>query len=768
MQVAKWVISVMVLTGIVQLTNPMGEVVGTGGESLYAEEGSAPKKQVEDLALRFAKYYEKVETKVKPEIPTYKLPLEIANLANPEVLQKVEVDKNLLTKNGFVVKSWRGDDMVEAYNTIKKMEVPVFITTDSLLHLYHIQFDETLREIEEREFYKDICAISETMLEQAKKTYESEKDVMLKEATRRNCAYFTVGLKVLKPETEVVDYVKKEVETELANIDKHEGFADSAVFTYKEDYSQYVPRGHYTRSETLKKYFKGLMWYGRLTFIVKGGNPYGPMAPYLVSSEEARIQTLAGSMNATWLQELKLADGRTCKDAWERLYSVTSFYVGLADDLTPDEYQNGLITSLGKNYKIDALKNDENFFKFKVEIAKMRGPAIYSGTGECGTDDWEAVVMGKPKPEELDKVLDKTKGFRFMGQRFIPDSYFMGKMVFPTIGQPKSEGMFTWGMTAGGPAKVFPRGLDVMAVLGSKRATQILHDLKDDNYKGYYESLEKLQSEIDEVKSGHNWNTNLYWGWLYALRSLLPEFGKGYQTFMTTTAYQDKNLNTVLGSWAQLRHDTILYAKQSYTAVATGAMPHEPKPVQGYVEPIPEFYARLLALNKMTLKGLTEMKVLNEDWTNRMTEFNKIVSKLLAISEKELQNKELTEEEYEFIRNFADSLKHICVKEEHVSGKDWRDEKDVSADYRTALIADVHTDQNTGKVLEEGTGNIELMVVAYLQPDGRIVLGCGPAFSYYEFKWPMNDRLTDEKWREVLKGKETPQRPEWTGSFRQK
>ena len=33
-----------------------------------------------------------------------------------------------------------------------------------------------------------------------------------------------------------------------------------------EDYSQYIPRGHYTRSEELKKYFKAMMWYGRLTF----------------------------------------------------------------------------------------------------------------------------------------------------------------------------------------------------------------------------------------------------------------------------------------------------------------------------------------------------------------------------------------------------------------------------------------------------------------------------------------------------------------------
>ncbi|MCW3129270.1 MAG: DUF3160 domain-containing protein [Methanophagales archaeon] len=36
-------------------------------------------------------------------------------------------------------------------------------------------------------------------------------------------------------------------------------------------------------------------------------------------------------------------------------------------------------------------------------------------------------------------------------------------------------------------------------------------------------------------------------------------------------------------------------------------------------------------------------------------------------------------------------------------------------------------------------------------PDGRIIVGAGPVFSYYEFKQPMDDRLTNEKWKEMLR-----------------
>jgi hypothetical protein len=46
-------------------------------------------------------------------------------------------------------------------------------------------------------------------------------------------------------------------------------------------------------------------------------------------------------------------------------------------------------------------------------------------------------------------------------------------------------------------------------------------------------------------------------------------------------------------------------------------------------------------------------------------------------------------------------------------------------------------------------------------PDGRVILGAGPVFTYYEFKHPMSDRLTDEKWRTMLISEET-QKPDWT------
>jgi hypothetical protein len=314
---------------------------------------------------------------------------------------------------------------------------------------------------------------------------------------------------------------------------------------------------------------------------------------------------------------------------------------------------------------------------------------------------------------------------------------------------------FTMKMTQLGPTRCFPRGLDIMAVLGSERAYQILKAEGDTEYQdidtSYDKQLNELKTQFGEFDVA-DWNRNLYWAWLYALKPLLNEFGDGYPTFMQTGAWQDKELQTALASWAELRHDTILYAKQSYTPTAKTALP-QPQPVVGYVEPVPEFYARMLALTRMTKEGLAQLNVLSDEERSRLESLEGILTRLIDISKDELENRELAEADYQFIRDFGDELDSIVAGVE-AEGKE------------TTLVADVHTDTNPPRqVLEEGVGYVDLILAAYKLPDGRILVGAGPAFSYFEFKQPMDDRLTDEKWREMLEEGRVPERPTWIASF---
>ena len=845
---ARHLTTVLVVAGAVQLANPWGSATGSAGEALAAAQGSAPKKHAADLAARFAQYHEPVRAGAKPAVPAYRLPLDlkrIANFADAAGKLGLNADEPLLRKNGFVVMAlprwiWKRDDIVQPYKDLKVKGVPVFVTADTLLHLYHVQFDETLKDVEEREFFDDVLSLSQLLAAESAEQYASSTGEQ-RDAARLLQAYSTVGMALLeglgdaelRKEAEgmrktvsaweigqsatraqrqyltqrrgkieqILDgkelslypwpkgvaqlrehlaaFIKRreaaaasipkaiaaDVRAELALIGAHEGFEASSLFGYKEDYSQYVPRGHYTRSAKLRKYFLAMMWYGRMTFLLRGGEPYGPGdEPFLISEQDARKQTLAAAMLTRALNEEKLPGGRSARDVWERIYTVTAFYVGLADDLGAPEYGAAFTNAFGARIDEGTLAKRQNLRRFQVELAKFSPPAIYGGTGA------QRVDSGAADPDALLRALHKATGLRLMGRRFVPDSYITGQLVYPTVGKPNGRAdMFTASPSPAGPVRGFARGLDVMAVLGSPRARRILTELRDDDFGRnaaggnlrYDVVFGGLKAEFDEL-SESDWWRNAYWAWLHSLKPLTAEFGAGYPTFMTTPAWRDKSLTTALASWSQLRHDTILYAKQSY-GMGAGGMPPKPKPVEGYVEPVPEFYARMLALTRMTRKGLADMKVAAKPAVERLAALEGLLERLLDISRKELAHRELTKDDYDFIRSFGEKLKYVQVPS--AGRTDWRRREQLNEAMKTTLVADVHTDQNSKKVLEEATGYVDLIVVCYLQPDGRLVVGAGPVLSYYEFKQPMSDRLTDEKWRAMLKSGTPPHRPEWVKSY---
>jgi len=741
--------------------------------------------------------YELEQLSISPSAPDYLLPLDLNEVTNfgevEATFYLTESQKQLLQENGFVVIPWHGDDVVQPYKTLKERGIPIFVTSDTLLHLYHIQFNEILKRLEEEEFFDELIDMSLAMMDRSMQDYQSFDDADLKEAARRNVAYFAVALSLLQTLTEGYDeeavkqeieqwneehpweepkefkplkkvdftvpsYVVDEVNEEIENIEAHQGFKPSAIFNsqddcqcdlpgcYCEDYSQYVPRGHYTRSEALKRYFKTMMWYGRMAFLLKGGDDA------LITEEDARVATIQASLISAELPSVSLqaqqSNLTSCWDVWDRIYSVTSFFVGTADDLTPYEYLDAMEEVLGTDFDVNQLADDEILLNLKAELAQMRNPQIYGGSGVC-------VIYPPVTKEKLYECLASTKGMRFMGQRFVPDSYMFQNLVFPAVGMYVGDDEpFTMGMTAIGPSRCFPRGLDVMAVLGSERAYEILDAEGDTEYRGENTSYDKQLNELKEefaACSEEDWNRNLYWSWLYSLKPLLEGFGQGYPAFMRTEAWQDKELQTVLASWTELRHDTILYAKQSYTPAAT-AMPPQPKPVVGYVEPVPEFYNRMLSLTVMTMEGLDKLGALSDEEESRLESLENILGRLITISQDELEGKELSKDDYEFIRNFGEELDSVIVGVE-AKGKE------------TTLVADVHTDVNSGQVLEEGLGYVDLALVAYKVPEGSITLGAGPTLSYYEFKQPMNDRLTDEQWKEMLEQGQQPSRPDWINSF---
>ncbi|MGC8958378.1 MAG: DUF3160 domain-containing protein [Chloroflexia bacterium] len=682
--------------------------------------------------------YRPVPVEVVPAAPAYTP--DLAALTNPQFLAFLnEAQQAALATNGFVVVPRGYPQIYDIYQQAKKRSIPVFVTTDAVLHAFHILYDDALRLAEKEHFIADLRALSAAML-RAAEADEKATSGALQEAARQNLAFFAVGLRLLDPQAQVPEAVRGIVEQELALIAEHAGIACSPIWgrgcaqencaQYPhvcEDYSQYVPRGHYTRNEDFQRYFRAMMWYGRMSFHLN--------TP--ADAEAARRETRAALLIVRALHNLRV-DGEPALDVWERIYEPTAFFVGTSDDLTVYDYAGLAQKVYGGLPDPAALADEGRLDLFLQEARKLRPPAILGG-----------YVTDRQKPEEV------TLSFRFMGQRFVPDSYVFQQLVYNRVRAYQGGGRpFTLSFSLAGPIRGLPRGLDIPAALGSRRALEILTAEGDTDYAGYAEQLAGVQAELAALPP-EQWTANLYWNWLHTLRPLLEVKGEGYPYFMRSPAWADKDLHTWLGSWSELRHDTILYVKQSYTVGATALLPPE-EATRGYVEPQPEVYARLAALCAQMQEGLGRRGLLNPEMAGKVDKMRLLLLALKTMAEKELRGEGLSEEEYEIVRGIGDTLEELTTFSEEVAGQITS-----QADERMAVIADVHTDPNSGEVLEEGVGDAFPIYVVVLV-EGQQTLALGGVFSYYEFRQPMADRLTDEAWQEMSP---KPARPAWTASF---
>lgn len=649
--------------------------------------------------------YAPVETTLPPRYEGYVLPVDLGDISNGDTYDFSDEQQLLLRENGFVVRPERHAEFFHLYQSAHAQGRSLFVTTDSVLHVYHLLFDKVLRTAEEQHFFGDLVDLSRGMLWASEAQYEQSIGTSLEEIARRNVAYFAVAFGLLEPDAPIPDLVRQEVQSELGLIQAHEGFHESAIFPgYQEDYSQYVPRGHYTRNETRQRYFKAMMWYGRLNFRLR--EPEETQSALLITQALSRVEI----------------DGEPASALWERVYEPTVFFVGATDDLNIYDYERIIEDIYGSIPNDPAIFAEEELLDAFIEAAReLPPPQINSMWVWVWEDRKEA-----------------TQGFRFMGQRFVIDAYIFQQLIYRNVG-----------------GRFLPKGLDVFCALGSEEAYKLLDEMGETQYPNYIDQMEKVRSEIAALEMD-SWTQNLYWSWLYAFQPIIAVKDEAYPVFMRTRAWTHKDLHTALGSWTELKHDTILYAKQAYAELT--AMPPQ-FAVKGYVEPNPEAYARLAALTRMTIDGLGQRNLLSAEDRDSFEYLEQLLLSLKAIAEKELEGTNLTAEEYDLIDSYGDTLEHLTV-----AAADKAELGGALEEEEAAIVADVATDPNSATVLEEATGKVfEIYVIA--EVEGRLTLTEGGVFSYYEFAWPMSDRLTDESWREMLNSGEAPPRPEWTTSF---
>lgn len=667
-----------------------------------------------DVATEFGTYHP-YPAEFTPAVSSFTVEPDFSNVENRSAAHGFSaIDSMLLRQNHFTVKRSRFTQMYDIYNNCTWDGMPIFVTTDAVLHVYHLLFDHLLTDIEMQKFVPELELLTAELIEATQSQYESLEDSDTREAARRNLAFLYVSQKLLKGDAITVpDSVAELVNAELALIDTHDGFYYSPIFGGFSalDYSQFIPRGHYTKNDTLVAYFKAMMWQGCTIFT---------MEPELFGDLAFR-HTLQALLLIQMIYTLETG-GQPLLELWEKIYEPTVFFVGKTDDPNIKDYKEIADTVYGTDFltlEPDSLANRALLETFMSAAQTLPEPKI---------------------PNWIYGSFITYKGFRLMGQRFIPDSYMFAHLIYPYVGTSDNQ---RW----------MPKGLDIMAILGSDRAYDLLDSLYEQTaYPNYAERINQFQTEFRAL-SPAEWAQNLYWNWLYCLMPLLYEKGDGYPHFMQTIAWLDKELMTTLASWAELRHDTILYAKQSMSPCGIA-----PGPPKSYVEPNPHLYARLASLVRFTRTGLESRDLLLEGYQDKLNVFEDLLIFLRDIAIKELENTPLTVSDYENIYCFGRLMQYLSSDADDPFEL-WQTKTD-----EMAIVADVHTDSNTEMCLEEGIG-YPLEIYVIVNEGGSIRLTRGAIFSYYEFEQPISERLTDEAWRELLAGDNPPDLPQWVNSF---
>lgn len=677
------------------------------------EENRAEEEAKTVYEARFASFKETPVT-VTPKVKPYTVSKDLAAVFNRDKFDKSAAAKNLLSGNAFVVTPGEMKEFFQLYEDNRYSNLGNFITTDALLHHYHLLFNFVLRNLEKEKLSPEIGRLSQNMVKLAEKKFNEQKNTDFANAAKRNLAFFTVAAKISGAEVNVNPEIKDVVDQELALIEKHAGITVSPLMNlggsveptaaFKEDYSQYIPRGHYAKTEELQKYFKTMMWYGRMTFRLK-------------NDDEIKSVLLITAL-------LKSSD--EVFKSFEKIYEPINFFVGKSDDLSYYDFEKIMNQVYGVQIESSDLNSVEKFKTFAKETKKLPAPAVNS----------VPVFSAEQNPDREMEI----KGFRFMGQRFTIDASIMQRLVDREVKE-----------------RMLPLALDIPSAMGSKEAARIIKDLGvPSQYPDYEPQMTKVQKYLAETKEDL-WTQNLYFGWLFTLKPLLDQKTDGYPAFMKNQAWQRKELNTFLGSYTELKHDTILYAKQVYAEM--GGL-DEAAPPKGYVEPNVPLYNRLAALLTMTKDGLEKRGLLKESDGQLIKEMGELCAKLKIISEKELEEKPLTSDEYQLLNTFGGDLEHFWIeafKDEGVTDRYQANEKPA------ALVADIATDPN-GRVLEEGIGSVnELWVVVPIE--GKLHLVKGGVFSHYEFLKPLAERMTDEAWQKDVAAKNLPPYAKWTEDF---
>lgn len=591
--------------------------------------------------------------------------------------------------NGFViVPSVTAPSFHFGYSALFEEDQPVYITADAVLHAVHASFDDILIELEREVLIGELRVFLNELRGQLPKHTGSsdlaraEVDLIVSVAKGLLNGAATEPVAGADPQR-----VRELTEAAIAA----QGMEEITLFGEPMliDFSMMQPRGHYTKTPELEQYFRALAWLGRVE--LRLAHDPGP-GPLLIKRE-----ALAGA--------LVISESLTprAQQAWTRIDRATQLLIGPADSMSLPQFA-GAAKTMGLTSE---------------SVESIDGGRVLDGLGPLSQQRINT---------QLVTAEEGTIPLWIFGQRYIADSHLLSATSYGKL-----------------PAtRMMPSTLDIAAAIFGNAEADTLLAAEYERYPELRPTLDRMEREFDAAGPGL-WEGSMSHLWLDALRTLSGNPTAGLPKVMTSAAWERRILNTQLASWAERRHDTILYAKQSVTMIAGCSFP------KAYVDPYPEFFARLVVFAEHGRTLATELEFEDDGATKAYFErLATVMSTLGEIASHERQGLPMTTAHLDFI-NHA-----VSIHGERVgSGSDvsytvggWLADiyyRNESAKFHRPTIVDVHTQPTddlgnpVGKVLHAATGFPQLVEVRI---DG--VAYRGFVSSYSEVVTENFERLDDD------------------------
>ena len=657
-----------------------------------------------------------------------------------------EYEKSLIQDHGFMVSErLKRISFGESFLQIFHQDFPVFVSTDAILHAFHISYDRILTDME-------VGLLEDRLIEllwnlrnsiaQLNSNYGSNPDMMpmLKDVD----IYVTVPLLLLEENaTPYYPDNSSMIDSILNWIYDEEGGISSTIFSTTcrvMDWSQFKPRGHYVYNPVtgidLEGYFRAMMWLGRIELYLITPDSYPFQCPPQTFQDIQR-QTI----DAFLIDELY--DIANTYSIYEEMEYILKFFVGESDNVTLYNlgYLKQAISMSNPTELLDSLRMVE--FQDTLSNQAFAYQLILS-----------QILYSNPMSPNS---IRPASAFLMFGQRFVIDSYVTATVVFDRI--------LYYGEKI---CRLFPSTLDVLFSLGNDASAQLLiEELKQYHYSSNLAALRYLIDHYDN----EFWESSIYNYWLNSIRKLNPPADRSsLPSFMQTASYWQEKMNTQLKSWTDLRHDNLLYAKQSYTGGTICSYPY------CYVEPFPEFYANLNLLSEEAYNYFTSLNFPDPDVKTRVVGyfsfFGKVADTLQVICEKELAGIPFSNIESNFLQRmiyetagcgtpvylgwyprlfYNDGLSYPGLLESN------------------HIVADIHTTPTDcgggmiGAISHVGTGNINLGLFIIENHLGELTAFVGPVTSYYEYRTMNFLRLTDDEWASNYL--QSALRPDWVNIY---